>query len=375
MTGRQRLLDTFAGKRTDRVPVAPFIYNNVVNERNGGIPEDPIAACIALYKEYGFDIILRNYIPGLYLDESQLNCDTWKVESFTTGNPDQSWDVHTTITTPERTMKQVTSYRRVSKFEVVSADTECYIKTPEDFEQFRKYQPPVPQYDCSSVTYARKMVGDDGLTGPWVNGVFNMCGTYRKLSDLLTDPYEDEEFFHAQMEYFYGRVSKYVVQILEAGADFISMAGNMASGSMAGPSMFREYIMPYEMRLIELIHQHGGKVIYHNCGDAKYLLPCYNEMGIDMYESLTAPPYGDTVLTHALEVMKPPMVLSGNLDQIHFLKTATPEEIRAEVKSVMEAVKKRGSFIFACSDYLCENTPEENLRAFAEAAFEYGVYE
>ena len=375
MNGRQRLLDTFAGKKTDRVPVSPFIYNNVVNERNGGIPEDPIAACIGMYKQYGFDIILRNYIPGLYLDESQLNCSTWQVESTTTGDSKNAWDVRTAITTPERTMTQVTSFRRVSKYEIVSAETECYIKSPEDLEQFKKYQPPVPQYDCSSVTYARKLVGDDGLTGPWVNGVFNMCGTYRRLSDLLTDPYEDEEFFHAQMEYFYDRVSRYVIQSLDAGADFISLGGNMASGSMAGPSMFRKYIMPYEMRLIDLIHQHGGKVIYHNCGDAKYLLPCYNEMGIDMYESLTAPPYGDTILEDALDILKPPMVLSGNLDQIHFLKSAAPAEIRAEVKKVMDTVKKRGGFVFACSDYLCEGTPEENLRAFAEAALEYGVYD
>ena len=38
-------------------------------------------------------------------------------------------------------------------------------------------------------------------------------------------------------------------------------------------------------------------------------------------------------------------------------------------------VKPRGSFIFACTDYLCEGTPEANIRALAEAAIEYGKYE
>ena len=92
MTGRQRLLDTFAGKRTDHVPVAPFINSNVVNERCGGEPADPIAACIDIYRQYGFDIILRNYAITPYMDEPQISCDTWKVEVTRTGNVGNNWD-------------------------------------------------------------------------------------------------------------------------------------------------------------------------------------------------------------------------------------------------------------------------------------------
>ena len=32
MNGRQLLLDTFLGKPTERVPVAPFVFNNVVSK-------------------------------------------------------------------------------------------------------------------------------------------------------------------------------------------------------------------------------------------------------------------------------------------------------------------------------------------------------
>lgn len=375
MTGRQRLLDTFAGKRTDRVPVAPFFYNNVVNERNGGVPEDPIAACAALYRQYGFDMLLRNYNVPAYLEEACLSCDAWRVEVRNTGDVGTSWEEITTITTPERTMTQRKSLRRVTQYEVVEAPVECFIREPEDFEQFLKYQPPVPQYDCSVVTHARSVVGDDGLTGPWVHGVFNLCGTYRKLEDLLMDPYTDEAFFAALMEYFLQRLFRTVEQIIAAGADFISLSGNMASGSMAGPNLFEEFIMPYEMRLIDRIHACGAKVLYHNCGDARFLLPLYDRMHLDLYESLTPPPYGDTELLTALETIRPPTVLSGNIDQIHFLMEASPEEVYERVRETVSAVKKRGSFVLACTDYLSEGTPEANLRAFAEAGFQFGRYE
>jgi uroporphyrinogen-III decarboxylase len=163
-------------------------------------------------------------------------------------------------------------------------------------------------------------------------------------------------------------------QAIRAGADFISMSGNMASGSMAGPRMFAEYVMPYEKRVIAEVHREGAKIIYHNCGDAKLLLPLYAEMGIDMYESLTAAPYGDTVLEDALKTIGMPTALSGGIDQIEFLKKATPDQVRARVKEILGKVTSRGGFVLAASDYICEGTPEENLLALGEAGLEFGAY-
>lgn len=347
----------------------------MVNERNGGVPSDPIAACIDLYKQYGFDILLRNYIISSYMDETRISCDTWRAETRLEGDVGNNWDEITTITTPERVMTQRKSMRRVTPYEVVEAPTEYFIKEPEDFEQFKKYQPPLGRCDCSDVTHARQLVGDAGLTGPWVHGVFNLCASYRDLADVLADLYDDPDFYAEMMEYFYVRVTDFIGQVIDAGADFISLSGNMANGSMVGPVLFEEFVMPYEMRLIDFIHQRGAKIIYHNCGDARSLLPLYNRMHLDMFETLTEPPYGDVDLEEALQVVQPPTVLSGNIDQINFLMTATPEEVAEQVKRVILRVKERGSFVFACTDYLREGTPEANLQAFAEAALRYGVYD
>lgn len=373
MTVRELLIDALSGKATPRVPVAPFIFNNIVSKYNGKDPQDPIAACVAFYKKFGFDIILRNYIISDYMDEERISCERWRVEKQTAERAD-GWDEKTVITTPERKMTQTMAFRRVSPFETVSAITEYYIKDAEDFEQFKKYQPPLGKCDCSRVAHARELVGEDGLTGPWVHGAFNLAGTYRELSQLLMDAYIDEDFYAQMLEYFCERCSGFMEQAIGAGADFISMSGNMASASMAGPEMFESRVMPYEKRVIDKIHKAGAKIIYHNCGDAKLLLPLYSKMGIDMYESLTAPPYGDTDLSYALETVRLPTALSGGIDQIEFLKTASPGQVRERVKQVLETVKPRGGFILAASDYLGEETPEENIMALAQAGREYGSY-
>lgn len=365
--------NTLSGKPTGRVPVAPFIFSNIVNEYNGGEPQDPIAAGIALYRRFGFDILLRNYIISDYLDESFVSCANWHVQKQVE-RKGEDWDEKTVVNTPERQLTQVKSFRRISQFEVVEAVTEYYIKEQEDFTQFKKYQPSLPQYDCAIITHAKELIGQDGLTGPWVQGAFNMAGMYRELSELLTDPYVDEAFYADMMEYFGERVTGFMKQAIRAGADFISMSGNMASGSMAGPKMFAEYVMPYEKRVINAVHKEGAKIIYHNCGDAKLLLPLYAQMGIDMYESLTAAPYGDTVLEEALRAIPLPTALSGGIDQISFLKTASPDDVHRRVKQVLDTVKPRGGFVLAASDYICEGTPEENLIALAKAGLEFGAY-
>lgn len=373
MTVRQLLLDTFNGKQTARVPVAPFIYNNLANEYHGGASQDPIADCVALYRRFGFDILLRNYIMTDYLDESFVSNEHWRVEK-TIEQALLGWNERCTVTTPERVLRQVKSFRKVSNNETVEATTEYFIKEAEDFRQFQKYQPPLPKFDCSKIGYARSLVGDDGLVGTWIHGAFNMVGVHRKLDDLLMDPYEEEELYVEMIEYFGNRVTSLVPQLIDAGCDFLSVSGNMASGSMAGPKLFEQYVMPYEMRLIDAIHAAGGKMIYHNCGDAKFLLPLYAKMGIDQYESLTEAPFGDTVFADALRQIPLPTVLSGGIDQISFLKTASPEQVRARVREVLALAKERGGFILAASDYFSEGTPPENLQAFADAAHEFGSY-
>lgn len=367
-------MDTIMKKRTDRVPVSPFIYNNVVNEKNNGEPADPIEACAQLYRKYGFDIILRNYTFGDVWDEDRLSCDTWRVEKQATGDIGHIWDERTTITTPERTLTQVRSFRKVTPNIVVSATGRYFIQSTKDFDQFVKYQPPVLTAELSAISHAREVVADDGVACTWMQGAFNYVERYRGLQELLTDPYDDEGFYDEMMDYFSSRNCEMARQLIAAGSDLISIEANMATGTMAGPRMFRDYIMEREERLIDFIHKEGCYAMYHNCGDGKSLMPLIDQMSMDIYESLTPPPFGDTVLTEALETIRPPKALLGNLDQIDFLVHATPDEVRRRTREILEAAKKRGHFILATSDYISEGTPEENLYAFAQAALEFGRY-
>jgi uroporphyrinogen decarboxylase len=91
---------------------------------------------------------------------------------------------------------------------------------------------------------------------------------------------------------------------------------------------------------------------------------------MDVYESLTPPPFGDTDLAEATRIMKD-VALMGGLDQIDFLRKATPDMIRQRVRGMAEIAARHGRFILGTSDYINESTPVENLHAM-RAAIEEG---
>ena len=168
------------------------------------------------------------------------------------------------------------------------------------------------------------------------------------------------------ISYFLDRNLEKMRQFVAAGAEFLSVGGNEANGAAVGPEYFRRYVLEYEVRLMSALHACGGRAIYHNCGRAALLLPILREIGMDVYESLTPPPFGDTDLAEAIRIMQG-VGLMGGIDQIEFLRKATPIMVRRRVAEMARLATEHGRFILGTSDYINENTPPENLRAMCAA--------
>ena len=127
---------------------------------------------------------------------------------------------------------------------------------------------------------------------------------------------------------------------------------------------FREFVLPYEQQAVKVLSDAGKYTIYHNCGKAKNFYSCYRDMGITVWETVSTPPQGDNDLQDAKDFFGDSIVLSGNFDQVHFLKEATPMEIEEAARRQMEIGKVGGHYLFAASDYIEPGTPIENFRAF-----------
>ena len=378
LTKRERLLRTFKGMETDRVAVSPFIWTNFVNEfyKMNMSPADEKLdeRLINVYKNFDFDIMHRTCTIWDAFSNQYLDSKNWRVTIEENKTSEKQRKLTTTIRTPEKELTEVKEFRKTTEYDEISAETEHFIKTPEDFEQFIKYQPPVPKFDCSRIARANEMLGDDGITAPWVSGVFNTASRHLKIDSLLMDAYEDPDFYNGIMEYFTQRQIATCIQFANAGADVLTFEGNIANGSMVGPNYFETNILAYEKRIIKAIQESGPFVLYHNCGDTNAMFDVYNRLGLDALETLTEKPFGDTDIDHALLVLNNNITVIGNIDQIEFLRTASRGEIRERVKSLLEKFKTRRKFILGTSDYISEGTSYENIKTFSDAGREFGAF-
>jgi uroporphyrinogen decarboxylase len=370
LSRREELLRAFRQEPVDRIPVSPFIHVNHVKEFFGTHDVDCAVKTPEVYSAYGFDCIHRN-CSAAYDPMGPSGAD-WHVEAARSCNGRDA-TIRTRVSTPRGRLECREELKWVYEWDAESSLVDYPIKTPEDFELFQAFQPPPGPADVGDIRRAREAVGDDGIVAPWIQGAFNLVALfYRKVDDLLMDALLQPELYRRMMEHFLERYMSFVRQVIDAGADVVSYAGNVANAKMVSRAFFQEHIWPYEKRFIDWIQGQGVPVLYHNCGYAKGLLPLYPRLGLRAYESLTPPPYGDTVLEDAVRTFGTGTTLLGGIDQLDLLRKGSATEIEAAVRRVLDTVRGRCSFILGTTDYFNENTPREKILALAEAGRRYG---
>jgi hypothetical protein len=380
MTGRERMTLTFKGQKADRVPISPFIYYNNIYEmfeyepdiNKHLCPDDfDLAEKFVEYHDYfGFDVL---YSLGLLWDQYiPASAENWDVTITKEGDQDKQKRT-TFVKTPEGELRQVMNFDRSSTFLIVFAVQEYLIKTKKDFEIFAKYAPPGSFIDCDQMKRARTAVGDRGLVNVATHGAFNTLNQFRNLEDMMMDPITDEVFYREMMEYFLDWNMKHLLAVIEAGSDSIEIGGNLATSGV-GPKFFSDYVMEYENKLTNQIHDAGAFVVYHNCGDAQKVMHLYNDLDFDVWGYVTGPPFGDVVLDDVLRIIRPDMALRGNIDQVEFMREATPAQVKERVGELLDKVKSRGNWILSTTDFFFDDTSYDNIKAFTEAGMEYGQY-
>ncbi|MFV0465070.1 MAG: uroporphyrinogen decarboxylase family protein, partial [Lachnospiraceae bacterium] len=373
MTSRERLLCVMNGQIPDRVPISPFVQEEYLsyyfNKKNTSRLYDAVQLC----KELEFDLITRQYINVVpfFL---QHDYENWKVvesKEIKGGN----YIRRTIITTPEGELIQIEGAEYNEKIlEGIHFSTIKYmLETEDDFLIFKKYCPKRSEEDNNKILEAgieaKNTIGDLGISCPWaIGGVFNLIATYMDVQNILCDALMDEEYYKEYMEFFTNMVIEENRIFAKSTFDAVGIQGNIANGAIMSAEYFDQHVLPYEKRGIDVFKESGKPTIYHNCGNAKVLYPCYKKLGITVWETVSPSPQGDNDLSDAKEYFKQDLVLSGNFDQIHFLKNESSEAVEEAAFKLMQTGKKEGHFIFSCSDYLEVGTPIENVKALFRGA-------
>lgn len=381
MTSRERLLMTLRGELPDRVPVAPFVqeeYLAFYYPHKTSV--DRVVDATELANELDFDLMAKHRALETphFFRRSYPNWELRRSETRRDGMIVRRLE----IVTPVRTLLQEETGpdRGAATSGVRFQVTRTLLQDADDVEVFLKYLPPLSEADrremCEIAARWRPIVGERGVLAPWgFAGVFNFCADLCGMDNFYPLPYEDEPRYRALMDGVADAMCAYSAALGQTAIDCIGIQGHMAGGATTGPDYFRQFVQPYEKRVIDAIHAAGKFSIYHNCGCAKRLYAHYRELGMTVWETVSEPPRGDNSLAEAKAALGDKICLLGNLDQVDFLKRASPSEVAAKTRQIVAVGKPGGRYIFSTADYLERNTPRENVVAMIQAAKEAGRYD
>ena len=380
MTSRERLLITLRGEQADRVPVSPFVQDEYLAYYYPHKKSvDRVVDATALAKELGFDLMAKHraFEQPHFLRRSYAD---WELRHSEVHDKDMIRR-RLEIVTPERTLMQeeVGPDSGVSTAGVHFMVVRTLLQDAADVEVFLKYLPSPDDQDRKWTKEIaadwRRVIGDCGVLAPWgFAGVFNFTAGLFGMENMYVLPYEDESRYNVLMDSVAESMRAHCALLAECEIDCIGIQGHMANGVTTGSDFFRKYVQPYEKRVIDAIHGAGKFSVYHNCGCARSLYANYRELGMTVWETVAEPPRADNDLSEAKAVMGDRVCLLGNLDQVDFLKKATPQEVAAKAREIVQVGKPGGRFIFSTSDFLEKNTPLENVIAMIEAAKDAGRY-
>jgi len=134
---------------------------------------------------------------------------------------------------------------------------------------------------CNAVSIMSRAAGSDCLVLGWVDMPFaeacSICGVSEFMLMLVDRP----KLAHAVLDRLAEIVIDFAVAQVNAGAAMIG-AGD-AAASLISPAMYREFALPREQRVCQAVHDAGGLIKLHICGNTSALIPDMISSGADLF--------------------------------------------------------------------------------------------
>ncbi len=383
MNSRKRMLQALDLHIPDRLPVTvhhvlPY-YLETYHPEDG--PQD-------FYRRFGLDPILyinqvkadspdtwKEHIGGTALayelsddigDADVIVSDRWKIKTDRSRSGDyDTW--HCTIDTPKGRLSAVLQSNRQSVWVV-----EPLLKQFRDLDMIIDFAP-FYAADAGAVNAAAANYGEKGLVRGTVPGfeLFGQPGCWQDLAclvgieQLIYAAFDDPDWVHTALSFLMERKLHYVRSLAGADYDIIALGGGDASTTVISPDMFRKFVAPYDVPLLEAAAAAGIRTVYHVCGGMMPILEDLADMGPTAVETLTPPGMGgDTDLREAKRRIGCRVCLIGGFDQGEYFIRSTSEETRKAVRTAFEQAGEGGGFILSPSDHFFDGK-DELLEAFA----------
>lgn len=225
----------------------------------------------------------------------------------------------------------------------------------------------------TQVAQMRKIVGDNALDVQWAMQPYELLCFPNTLDTALL-AFDCRERFFALMDKILRLDEKLIEAVAAGGADFVFLGGPGAE--MISPKYYEDFLVPYSKQVTDMVHKNGMLVYTHICSPIEPMPTkgYYNQMGIDLFETLSEAPVGNVKsIEDAFSKLDPSICTRGNIG-LDRLLYCTPEEIYDQSWKILETAQRMGrKHILAASDYLFYETKEENIHAMCRAVRDFNT--
>ncbi len=161
-----------------------------------------------------------------------------------------------------------------------------------------------------------------------------------------------------------------LLDIIKIGDDL-----GMQSGLLISPKMYRRMLKPLHAEFIAFIKERtAAKVFFHTDGDVFDLVPDFIEIGIDILNPIQTSAGRMSDLAGLKQRYGQNMAFCGAIDTHRVLPFGTPEDVRQEVRRVIDILGPGGGYMLASVHTLMNDVSAENILAMVDAVEEFGRY-
>jgi len=160
------------------------------------------------------------------------------------------------------------------------------------------------------------------------------------------------------------------VDIIKIGDDL----GTQESLLMS-PTMYRAILKPVHADYLAFIRDRtAAKVFFHTDGDVFPLIDDLVEIGVDILNPIQTSAGKMADLAELKARWGDRLTFCGGIDTHRILPSGTPDEVRAEVRRVIEILGPGGGYLVSSVHTVMNDVPAENLLAMVDAVEEFGTY-
>jgi hypothetical protein len=234
---------------------------------------------------------------------------------------------------------------------------------------------PVPSWMLSNLRAV--LARDDGRhsihgeTFSPFDGLVNVLGIEGAMMALIDAP----GWCHAALERGLEYAANWAVAQARLGVDAVKISSPYVGGGLLSLRHYREFVLPYETRLVERVKaEHPVPMYTHTCGAIGDRLELMAESGVDGIECLDPPPLGNVRLADAKRRVGHRLFIKGNIDSVNVLLPGDDAIIDATARRCIEDGADGGGYILSTACSVAPRVPQSAVARLASAAERWGTY-